>query len=138
MAQKDTRANATVKWMDAPEDHDFDAAASYLGLVISEPGVIASIVQELRDAPITYYKVKDLLRASQLPLLAENNKYVAADLAKIKRNVKAISPILLVQGSLGHHPLIIADGYHRVCAIYYLNENTLIPVVSAGSPCLPA
>jgi len=28
----------------------------------------------------------------------------------------------------GVHPLIVADGYHRVCASYYTDENTDIPV----------
>jgi hypothetical protein len=131
---KDALTKNTVKWLDAPESHDFDAAASYLGLILSDPGEIELLVDHMRNTPITHYKVKDLLRASQLLLLEETNKYVTADLAKIKRNVKAISPILLVQGSLGHHPLLIADGYHRVCAIYYLDENTLIPVVAVPSP----
>jgi hypothetical protein len=31
--------------------------------------------------------------------------------------------VLLVQGE----PLWIADGYHRVCSSYYLNEKALVP-----------
>jgi hypothetical protein len=27
------------------------------------------------------------------------------------------------------HPLIIADGYHRVCASYWIDENTDIPCI---------
>jgi hypothetical protein len=39
-------------------------------------------------------------------------------------NSPKLSPILLVRGDSGRdRPLIIADGYHRVCASYYLDEN---------------
>lgn len=42
---------------------------------------------------------------------------------------KALSPVLLVRGNLlAGIPLQIADGYHRVCASYYTDENTDIPV----------
>jgi hypothetical protein len=68
-----------------------------------------------------------MLRASGLRLLPPDNPHVAADLAKVKNN-KALSPVLLVRGDLTHaHPLQIADGYHRVCASYHLDENTDIP-----------
>jgi len=39
------------------------------------------------------------------------------------------SPVLLVRGRLGatEVPLTIADGYHRICASYHLNEDADIP-----------
>ncbi len=38
------------------------------------------------------------------------------------------SPVLLVRGDIRQQlPTTIADGYHRVCASYLLNENTDIP-----------
>jgi hypothetical protein len=40
----------------------------------------------------------------------------------------ALSPILLLRGGEGH-PLIVADGYHRVCASYWIDENTDIPCI---------
>ena len=41
---------------------------------------------------------------------------------------KALSPVLLVRGELREDiALQIADGYHRVCASYHLDENTDIP-----------
>ena len=52
---------------------------------------------------------------------------MAADLAKVKNN-KALSPVLLIRGNHAHGiALQIADGYHRVCASYHLDENTDIP-----------
>ena len=52
---------------------------------------------------------------------------MAADLAKVAAG-KPLSPILLVRGVTGG-ALIVADGYHRVCASYWLDENTDIPCV---------
>jgi hypothetical protein len=40
---------------------------------------------------------------------------------------KQLSPVLLVRGTLGAYPLVIADGYHRVCAAYHTDENAEVP-----------
>ena len=76
---------------------------------------------------ITHRKAKDILRASQLALLGEDNKHVASDLRKAASGA-ALSPILLLRGD-EQHPLIVADGYHRVCASYWIDENTDIPCI---------
>ncbi len=39
-----------------------------------------------------------------------------------------LSLILLLRGT-DDHPLIVADGYHRVCASYWIDENTDIPCI---------
>jgi len=57
-----------------------------------------------------------------LALLPADNKHVQADLDKVKEGRK-LSPVLLVRGE----PMQIADGYHRVCASYHLDENADIP-----------
>ena len=80
---------------------------------------------------ISHRKAKDILRASRLDLLGEDNKHVAADLRKAASGT-ALSPILLVRGTVTH-PLIVADGYHRVCASYWIDENTDIPCVLADA-----
>jgi len=115
-----------VLWKTEPDDHDYPAAADYLGLLADEAAVEA-IVAELKSAPIVYKKAKDILRASRLRLLPMDNPHVQADLARIHKP-KALSPILLVRGELrAGVPLQIADGYHRVCASYHTDENTDIP-----------
>ncbi|MGL6234631.1 MAG: hypothetical protein ACRC20_04740 [Segniliparus sp.] len=119
--------------MDQPEDHDYPAAGKYLELVLSEPQVRAT-VQALREAPVTTQKAKDILRASGLALLDVKNPHVASDLAKISHG-KLLSPVLLVRGDARSGlALQVADGYHRVCASYHLDENTDIPVKLAGLP----
>jgi hypothetical protein len=120
----------TVKWLPRPEKHDFQAAEDYLSLIM--PAKRAAEWRKKLTAArndITHRKAKDILRASQLALLGEDNKHVAADLRKAASGA-ALSPILLLRGDEGH-PLIVADGYHRVCASYWIDENTDIPCVLA-------
>ena len=112
-------------WKNRPEAHDYPAAHDYLGLVLEEP-ITRKIVAALRRAPTVHYKAKDLLRASQLFLLPRENSHVAADLKKIKKG-KALSPVLLVRGNAATGaPMTVADGYHRICASWYRDEN--IPI----------
>jgi len=114
-------------WKSKPEDHDYPAAVSYLGLLASEPDV-ARMVKALKAAPLAHFKAKDLLRASELPLLPADNPAVARDLKKVKRG-ELLSPVLLIRGDLsgGAVPLTVADGYHRICASYHLTEDADIP-----------
>jgi len=118
----------TVKWLPNPEKHDYRAAEDYLSLLMP-PKRAASLSRRLAAAKhdITHRKAKDILRASQLPLLGEDNKHVASDLRKAASGV-ALSPILLLRGD-ETHPLVVADGYHRVCASYWIDENTDIPCI---------
>ena len=119
-------ATPAPTWKEAPDDHDYPAAASYLNLLMA-PAEAKAIVKRLRRRPIEHFKAKDLLRASGLPVLPPDNPHVAGDLAKVRRGDQ-LSPVLLVRGSLAdHRPLTVADGYHRVCASYHLDENEDIP-----------
>ena len=118
----------TVKWLPKPQKHDFQAAEDYLSLLM--PPKQAIIYRKKLAAAkddITHRKAKDILRASQLELLGEDNKHVASDLSKAATGA-ALSPILLLRGD-GTHPLVVADGYHRVCASYWIDENTDIPCI---------
>jgi hypothetical protein len=120
-------------WKSEPEAHDFPAAADYLSLVFAEDAA-AAMVEALRAVPLSHRKAKDLLRAGQLPLLDTDSAHVAKDLGKIKSGDR-LSPVLLVRGDAGGSvPLVVADGYHRICASYHLDENADIPcrIVSAS------
>jgi len=108
-------------WLTEPVAHDFPAAQDYLELLFDET-VSKGIVKRLKKAPTVIKKAKDILRASRLPLLAKDSIHVAEDMAKVKKGQK-LSPILLVRSE----KLIIADGYHRACAIFYLAEDMDIP-----------
>jgi hypothetical protein len=120
-------SGSAVLWGEAPDEHDYPAAADYLAL-LAPAAQISEIVAALKQAPIVHKKAKDLLRASCLALLPKDNPHVQVDLKKIKKGT-ALSPILVVRGELNTGVAMqIADGYHRVCASYYTDENTDIPV----------
>jgi len=114
------------RWMDEPEEHDYPAAGDYLTLLL-DPAAAEAVVAALEKAPLVHRKAKDLLRASGLPLLPADNAHVARDLKKVEDGRK-LSPVLLVRGDLARGtPLVVADGYHRICASYHLDENADIP-----------
>ena len=120
-------------WKQDPDDHDFPAAFDYLSLVLGTDAA-RSAVSALRHGSATTRKAKDLLRASDLVLLPMDNAHVASDLAKVKSGER-LSPVLVVRGDLERsRPLTVADGYHRICASYHLDENTDIPCRMAGDP----
>lgn len=121
------RGTDPVRWILDPEEHDYPAAESYLSL-LTDPGVAHATVATLREAEPAHFKAKDILRAARLALLPESNPHVASDLRKIAED-KPLSPVLMVRGDLHEgRPALIADGYHRVCASYWTDENTDIPV----------
>jgi len=113
---------ASEHWKDEPEAQDFPAAKSYLSLLIGLKSA-GRLVKALRkDATLQHFAAKDILRAAGLPLLPVDDSEVAADLEKIKHGIK-LSPVLLVQGE----PLWVADGYHRICTSYQLDEKEPVP-----------
>ncbi|MFF2085626.1 hypothetical protein ACFVVM_17760 [Nocardia sp. NPDC058176] len=123
----------TVQWKATPDDHDYPAAADYLALLAADD-VVEAIVAELRRAPVVVKKAKDILRASRLEALTPDNPHVRRDLLKVNEN-KKLSPILLVRGDCRRNvPMLIADGYHRVCALYWADENIEIPAKIAALP----
>ncbi|HUY42288.1 MAG TPA: hypothetical protein VMU98_00845 [Acidimicrobiales bacterium] len=124
---------ASEHWKTEPEDHDYAAAEHYLSLIFSLADATA-LVSKLRAASLETFAAKDLLRASGLELLTRDNAHVHHDLDKVKNGEK-LSPVLLVRGDATRGiPLAIADGYHRVCASYWIDENTLIPARIVASP----
>ena len=127
--------SVSVKWAPAPAEHDYPAAASYLGL-LAAPGLVDALTKLLAEAPTVQQRAKDILRASRLQLLPADDPEVAKDMKKITQGT-GLSPILLVRGDLGDgRALQIADGYHRVCASYHVSENTEIPCRLVDVPAL--
>jgi hypothetical protein len=113
-------------WKEEPDDHDYPAAVDYLSLLVS-PDLAKALVEALENAPLVHRKAKDLLRASALGLLPESNVHVAKDLDKVSKGER-LSPVLLVRGDLLRGvPLTVADGHHRICASYHLDEDEDIP-----------
>ncbi len=112
-----------IRWLPKPEPHNYPAATSYLSLIYPKARV-TKIVAALRSAPVVEFKAKDIFRASRLSLLGVSNAHVERDLRKIAKET-SLAPILLVRDSL-LGKVVIADGYHRLCAIYQVDEDAVI------------
>lgn len=120
-----------IRWLEKPEEHDYPAAQSYLTLTLS-PAQAKAAVARLRRAPLTTFRAKDIFRASGLSLLGVSNSHVDRDRRKIRQG-RSISPLLLARHS-AHGRLVIADGYHRLCAVYQLHEDAWIPCKIVSIP----
>ena len=116
-------ATTEIKWLSEVEEQDHPAAESYL-LIIYPDEKVSELIKKLKKASMSEFKAKDIFRASQLSLLGVSNSHVEKVRDKIVKG-KPLSPILLVRDPQ-NGKVIIADGYHRLCAIYYFNEDALI------------
>lgn len=118
------RKNAGIDWLPEPVDHDYEAAGQYLQLLFG-PKKAKSIVGKLRRAPMAEFAAKDLLRASSTSIL-----YIEAfDWSRHQKKLRqgdALAPILLVRQENGG-ALIIADGFHRLCALFSTDEEIRVP-----------
>jgi len=111
-----------AKWLELPEDHDYASAYDYLSLKAGDKSA-NEMVDLLRSAPVIQRKAKDILRASDLTALTKKNRHVKKDIHKIEDKTP-LSPILLVAGNPKLNiPLLIADGFHRMCAAYLFDED---------------
>jgi hypothetical protein len=113
-----------IRWLDEPNTLNYPEALSYLSLVF-KPKTAASYLEKLRGARVVKFKAKDIFRASGLSLLGISNSHVERDRRKIVRGTP-LSPVLLVRyPELGK--VVVADGYHRLCAVYSFAEDAIIP-----------
>jgi disulfide oxidoreductase YuzD len=116
--------NASIKWRSEPEKHDYPAAESYLSLTLGQQAA-KGVAANLKRAKISKFAAKDIFRASKLSLLGVSNSHVEKDRAKIIQHEK-LSPLLLFRNK-NNGVLVIADGYHRLCAVYSFDEDAMIP-----------
>lgn len=113
-----------IKWLYVPRESNYPAAESYLSLILSVDQV-KRIIEDLKNVEVSEFKAKDIFRASKLSLLGISNSHVKKNIEKIDEG-KELSPILLVT-DLVNRTVIIADGYHRLCGVYYYDEDATIP-----------
>jgi hypothetical protein len=117
------KKSSGVQWLSDAEQHDYPAARSYL-LLLQEGSAVDRIVSRLKAASLSEFKAKDIFRASGLPLLGISNFHVDKDRRKI-RDGESLSPLLLVRDQ-DNGRVVIADGYHRLCAVYSFDEDAVI------------
>ncbi len=113
-----------TKWLNEPEKHNYPAALSYLCLLY-DGHTANAYIQQLQLEPIVEFKAKDIFRASGLSLLGISNVHVEKNQQKIQSG-HPLSPLLLIRSPISER-VIVADGYHRLCAIYSYDEDAVIP-----------
>jgi hypothetical protein len=115
----------SVKWRKKPEKEDYPAAQAYLSLAFNQ-AVATRLVKKLRRAKVKKMPARDILRAAHTPMA----EVKAFDWASQRRDIKKgrrFSPILLICG--GHSDgegLVIADGFHRLCAAFAADQDAVV------------
>ena len=112
-----------IKWLSDVAEINYAAAESYLNILFSEDRV-ADMMARFRSTAIVSFKAKDIFRASQLSLLGMSDLHVEKDREKIQKGIN-LSPLLLLRDEPNGR-VVIADGYHRLCAIYEFDEDAWI------------
>lgn len=107
----------STNWLDTPDEADYQAAQDYMTLLLGEEQAIEGL-NLLKEAKPTRRKAKDILRASGHQLLPFEDP-------QVRRATKGgpYSPIMLFRA----YPMIIAHGFDRVCAVYYMDPDVEIP-----------
>lgn len=114
-----------IKWKTSPRNKDYEGVRSFLTLLCSQSDA-DELIRRLDEADPIERAGKDILRAAALPALNSEDPHVNEDLKDIQKG-KALAPVLLIRGNLKKaHSLVIADGYHRVCASYIVDESSPI------------
>ena len=113
-----------IKWLSEPEEHDYPAALSYLSLLYDEQ-TATTYVDKLKRTSISEFKAKDIFRTSCLLLLGISNSHVKKDQQKLQSG-RDLSPLLQIRDSV-NGKVVIADGYHQLCAIYSYDADAVIP-----------
>ena len=111
-------------WLDEPSDKDCAAAETCLQLLYGDKKS-HKWRKALKGAQVKHYAAKDLLRASGTPI----SEVQAFDFSKQQTEIADgmfLSPILLLRQDEGNC-LIIADGFHRMGAVFCRDQEALIP-----------
>jgi hypothetical protein len=113
-----------INWLSSPIDNDYVSAERYLSLLF-KPRKCRKLLQKLRAAPMSEYPAKDILRASRTAM----SEVAAFDWSRHQQQIRdgeALGPILIVRQNDGSG-LIIADGFHRMCALFAEDELIKVP-----------
>ena len=119
---------ASLLWTMTLDAKDYGAARNYLTMCIADWELVERIVAALgsKNFPGVTRRANDILRASGLSLLPKTDAQVSKNIKRVKHG-KTLSPVLIVVNDDLAHPLVIADGYHRVCASYWINPKSSVP-----------
>jgi hypothetical protein len=120
----------SVTWQDDANASDYDAAGHYLALVDIQKN-IDKTVADLKAGAIVEYKATDLLRAAQLTVPKADDRPTREQIKKIKHG-EPVAPVLLVRVP-ALKKVIVADGFHRICAAYRIDPDVVLHCKLAGA-----
>ena len=113
-----------ILWSDEPANSNYPSALSYLSLIF-DVDKAEEIVDRMLKVEMSEFKARDIFRASGLPLLGISQHQIQRNYQKMKLD-EELSPLLLVRDK-ENRKVIVADGYHRLCAVYHYHDDAIIP-----------
>ena len=120
----------SITWQDDAPPSDYEAAGHYLALVDVQKNIDQALA-DLKAGAIVEYKATDLLRAAQLIVPKADDRPTREQIKKIRRG-DPVSPVLLVRVPT-LKKVIIADGFHRICAAYRIDPDVVLHCKLAGA-----
>lgn len=118
------KKKAEIKWRSEPASKDYSAAETFLQLLYT-PKKARLCATKLKRTEMSQYAAKDILRASGISF----TDIRAFDWTKQQKEISQgtqLSPILIVRQENGGH-LVVADGFHRLCAVFTLDQEMIVP-----------
>ena len=120
----------SITWQDDANPDDYEAAGHYLALVDTQKNIDKTLA-DLKAGTIVEYKATDLLRAAQLIVPKADDRPTREQIKKIKHG-EPVSPVLLVRVP-ALKKVIVADGFHRICAAYRIDPDVMLHCKLAGA-----
>jgi hypothetical protein len=115
-----------IEWDEKGEAEDYDRVVKFLSL-LGPNTKAAALVSSLRNSKFVEHAAKDLWRAPDFPILPIDESHVDEVLKGINK-ARRWRPFSSFAGAIATGlPLIVADGYHRICGVYYFDESAPIP-----------
>jgi hypothetical protein len=113
----------SIRWLKNPEKKTYPTARKYLSLTLGSKQA-RQLVVKLRNAKVKKIAARDLLRASRTPM-SEVRAFDWKNQVKDIKKGRHFSPILLVCATRGGE-LLIADGFHRLCAAFSRDQDAVV------------
>lgn len=120
------RGKQDISWSADLPGENVAHAQDYLSLLFG-PATAARMADQFQSAPRGTARADNICRAASMLPVNDKDPRVD-DYMKRMKDGETISPVLLVYGDMCDGlPLLIADGYHRICAAYHTDTDAMIP-----------
>jgi hypothetical protein len=115
-----------IRWHNRIRKRHIKRATAFLRLFLNKKD-LNKLKAKLKKHRITtdYHTAKDIIRASQSQMVADDNANLLEHINDVKNGL-AFYPVILVRAK---KRLFIADGFHRICTAYSIDDKTKIASV---------